>query len=134
TSTIVAPGGNSGGVLTLSANGSTPGTGVVWASMPLSADGNDGVHQGVLRAFDAGRLTQELWDSNMSAQDDMGNWPKFSPPIVANGRVYVGSFPTDGVNDTAVSVFGHLGSPGAEKEISNSSGTVLQPASSLYKT
>jgi len=90
---IVAPTGNSGGVLTLSANGSTPGTGIVWSSMPLSQDGDHGLSSGVLRAFDANNLQSELWDSTMnSSRDDMGIWPKYSPPTVVNGKVYMASF------------------------------------------
>jgi len=92
-STIVAPLGMSGGVLALSANGSTPGTGIVWSSMPFNEDGDWGTHQGVLRAFDADNLTTELWDSQMNAaRDAMGLWPKYSAPVVANGKVYIGSF------------------------------------------
>jgi hypothetical protein len=93
TSSIIAPNGNSGGVLTLSANGGTPGTGIVWSSMPLSADGDHGTHQGVLRAFDADDLSNELWDSTINAsRDNMGLWPKYSPPTVLNGKVYMASF------------------------------------------
>jgi len=47
---------SSGGVLTLSAEGSMAGTGIVWSSMPLSQDGDHGTVQGVLRAFDANDL------------------------------------------------------------------------------
>jgi hypothetical protein len=72
-STIVAPAGKSGGVLTVSANGSVAGTGIVWSSMPLNQDGDHGTVTGVLRAFDASNLTNELWDSQMnSARDAMG--------------------------------------------------------------
>jgi hypothetical protein len=45
-STIVAPAGHSAGVLTLSANGSTPGSGVIWASMPISGNADHGVYPG----------------------------------------------------------------------------------------
>src|SRR6516162_483620 len=91
-STIVAPLGMSGGVLALSANGSTPGTGIVWSSMPFNEDGDWGTHQGVLRAFDADNLTTELWDSQMNAaRDAMGLWPKYSAPVVDSGKVYLGS-------------------------------------------
>jgi len=80
-------------VLTLSANGGTAGTGIVWSSMPLSQDGDHGTVQGVLRAFDANDLRTELWNSRMNAsRDDIGLWPKFSPPTVANGKVYMASF------------------------------------------
>src|SRR5579862_5162806 len=65
--TIASPNGASGGVLTLSANGSTPGSGIIWSSMPLSADGDHGVHQGVLRALNADDLTaRELWNSTLN--------------------------------------------------------------------
>jgi hypothetical protein len=92
-STINGVNGNSGGVLTLSDNGGTPGTGIVWSSMPLSDDADYGVHQGVLRAFDANDLANELWDSTMnSSRDDPGLWPKYSRPLVVNGNVYLASF------------------------------------------
>jgi hypothetical protein len=108
--TIVAPLGGSAGVLTLSANGSTVGSGIVWSSMPINEDADWGVHPGVLRAFDANNLSTELWDSQINApRDAMGNWPKYSPPTVANGRVYMAAFPSDGVSNGAVSVYGLLG-------------------------
>src|SRR3984893_5850889 len=107
--TIASPSGHSGAVLTLSASGSTPGSGIVWASMPLADDGIVGVHQGVLRALNADDLTSELWNSNLnSARASPGNWAKFSPPTVVNGRVYVGSWPSDGVSSTTVNVYGLL--------------------------
>jgi len=109
-SSILSPCGSSGGVLTLSANGSTPGSGIVWSSMPVAGDANSGVHPGMLRAFDADNLQTELWNSETNdARDDAGNWPKFAPPTVVNGRVYLGSFPQDGEGDTKVNVYGLLG-------------------------
>jgi hypothetical protein len=111
-STLLSPCGSSGGVLTLSANGSTPGSGIVWSSMPTNSDGNSGVHNGTLRAFDADNLNTELWNSNQNdARDDAGNWPKFSAPTVVNGRVYLASFPEDGVSDAVVNVYGLLDVP-----------------------
>ena len=104
--TVASPSGKSGGVLTLSANGGSPGTGIVWASMPLSGDGENGVLQGVLRAFNADNLAQQLWSSNGRTADDMGNWPKFSAPTVANGRVYVGSIQTGGSIFAPINVYG----------------------------
>ncbi|HEV7491382.1 MAG TPA: PQQ-binding-like beta-propeller repeat protein [Rhodanobacteraceae bacterium] len=110
-STALSPQGSAGGVLTLSANGSTPGSGIVWVSMAIE-DANSNVHAGRLRAFDADDLDTELWNSDQNqARDDAGNWPKFSPPTVVNGRVYLGSFPIDGVSDTAVNVYGLLVPP-----------------------
>jgi len=107
--TIPSPAAHAGGVLTVSASGGTPNTGIVWASMPLSSDGENGAQQGVLRAFNADNLSQELWDSNVNAaRDAMGYWPKFSPPTVANGRVYMASLPSDGMGTGYVVVYGLL--------------------------
>ena len=92
-SSILSPSGYVGGALTVSANGSTAGTGIVWASMPLSTDDTHGTDQGVLRAFDANNVATELWDSEMDdARDDAGTNDKFNPPTVVNGKVYLGTF------------------------------------------
>ncbi|MGH9760735.1 MAG: hypothetical protein ACREAC_07820, partial [Blastocatellia bacterium] len=92
-STLQAPAGATGGVLTLSADGSTAGSGIIWTSMPLSQDGDHGVVQGVLRAFDANNVTTELWDSQQNAsRDGTQLWPKYSPPTVVNGKVYMATF------------------------------------------
>lgn len=108
-SVIASPCGASGGVLTLSANGSAAGSGIVWSSMPLADDGDHGVHQGVLRALNADDLSKEVWNSRLNAtRDDSGNWPKYSPPTVANGRVYMASFPTDGISSAPLNVYGLL--------------------------
>jgi len=91
-SSVTSQAGSQGGALSISANGSTAGTAIVWANIPSGAYGgtNDGV-PGVVRAFDASTLV-ELWDSNQNAaRDSIGNWSKFRPPVVANGKVYVGS-------------------------------------------
>lgn len=107
-STIATAGGNAAGVITLSANGSLPGTGILWSSM-ATEDADHNVHPGILRALNADDLTQELWNSHQNqARDDMGNWPKFSPPTVDNGRVYMATFPDSSSASTAnsVSVYG----------------------------
>jgi PQQ-like domain len=92
--TITAPCCEStGGVLTLSANGSNPGSGIIWSSMPWNQDAQHGTVDGVLRALNADDLTQELWNSRQNqTRDDLGLWPKYSPPVVANGRVYASTF------------------------------------------
>ncbi len=95
--------------LAVSANGSTPGTGIVWASMPSAPNGYDGgAISAVLRAFDANDLTHELWDSQMDAsRDNAGLWSKFRSPVVANGRVYVGSVTNNNqVIGASLSVYG----------------------------
>jgi hypothetical protein len=83
-----------GGILTLSANGETSGTGVLWATVATSGDAeNNPPVPGELYAFDAGNVAAQLWNSNMDAsRDSFGNFAKFVPPLVANGRVYVATW------------------------------------------
>jgi len=83
-----------GGILALSAHGSTPGTGVLWATVSTSGNSNNNPPTpGALYAFDAGNVATQLWNSNMNAtRDAFGNFAKFVPPLVANGRVYVATW------------------------------------------
>ena|SRR5579859_10668 len=83
-----------GGILTLSANADTAGSGVLWALVAASGDAeNNPPVPGTLYAFDAGNVATELWNSNMNAtRDSFGNFAKFVPPLVANGRVYVATW------------------------------------------
>jgi outer membrane protein assembly factor BamB len=82
-----------GGTLTLSANGSTPGSAIVWASLPLNGDANMGTVPGILRAFDAANVQKEIWNSEQAdRRDRVGMFAKFCPPVVANGKVYLASF------------------------------------------
>ncbi len=91
-----------GGMLSLSANGNAAGTGILWASHQL-ANANQAIVPGILRAYDASNLTRELWNSKVNAQrDDIGNFAKFCPPTIANGRVYMATF------SNAVEVYGLL--------------------------
>ena len=103
--TTLAAGAMPGGFLSVSANGSTPGTGIVWASHQLQ-DANHNVVPGMLRAYDAFNVGVELWDSGQNAaRDAVGNFAKFNPPMVANGKVYLGTF------SGQLLVYGLLGSP-----------------------
>jgi hypothetical protein len=83
-----------GGVLTLSWDGRDPDSAILWASHPTRENAMNKSVAGTLRAFKATDLKQELWNSDMDASGDdrLGNLAKFSPPVVANGRVYVGTF------------------------------------------
>lgn len=83
-----------GGILALSANGDAAGTGVLWATGVTSGDAeNNPPTPGALYAFDAGNVATQLWNSNMNAaRDAFGNFAKFVPPLVANGRVYVATW------------------------------------------
>ena len=92
-----------GGSLTVSANGSATGTGIVWGSIPtIKADAKHKLTAGILRAFDAETLTQ-IWTSDMKAERDrVGTLIKFVPPLVVHGKVYMAT------HDNAVAVYGLL--------------------------
>ena len=94
------PGMNGGP--SVSANGSDVGSGIVWGATTQSKK-NGGLAPGTLRAFPASDVGQELYNSDMnSARDALGDFTKFAPPVVANGKVYV---PTQ---SKAVVVYGLL--------------------------
>jgi hypothetical protein len=97
-----------GAMLSLSANGDDPASGIIWASHPTGCqcspfkdpkckdpknwcDANTGVFPGTLRAINASNL-KELWNSDQNAADKLGNVSKFAPVTVANGKVYVATF------------------------------------------
>ena len=108
--------GMPGGFLTISANASNPDSGIVWASMPRP--GKNALVQvvsGVLRAYRAytepgtnkpGPLPlTELWNSDYGTDipkkcsdaepvnnNQVGNFAKYTPPTVANGKVYAATF------------------------------------------
>ncbi|GAC1638070.1 MAG: hypothetical protein NVS4B9_31070 [Ktedonobacteraceae bacterium] len=101
--------GMPGGALSLSADGSKPGSGILWASHPHDQDmkdlkgnimdANQHIVRGILRAYDASDLSRELWnsqlapgDSTAADSDSIGNFAKFCPPTIANGKVYLASF------------------------------------------
>ncbi|HET7213289.1 MAG TPA: hypothetical protein VFL79_06870 [Terriglobia bacterium] len=78
--------------LSISSNGSQSGSGIVWASrfLSLPTGANSKVAPGVLTAFDADNLANELWDSQQnSGRDAVNEYAKFVPPTVANGKVYL---------------------------------------------
>ena len=77
--------------MSLSADDDQPSSGIVWACAPSASSGAQ--TSGILRAFDAGNVAIELWNSQQNqARDDIGNYAKFCPPTIANGKVYVASF------------------------------------------
>jgi hypothetical protein len=83
-----------GGFLALSANNDQPGSGVIWATIPIGGTlGNNPPAPGAMYAFDAGNLSNELWDSTQNAaRDGLGDIGKFVPPMVANGKVYLATW------------------------------------------
>ena len=100
TASVLAPSGMPGGMMTVSANKSHSGTAILWATLPRLGDANQMTVPGDLYAFDAENL-RLLW-SSQNPGDDPLNFAKGSPPIVANGRVYVASI------SNFVSVFGPM--------------------------
>jgi outer membrane protein assembly factor BamB len=100
----VPAGGMPGGMLTLSADGAQ--SGIVWATIPYW-DANSIVGPGRLLAYDATQFDvfadgspklRLLWDSERENLPFIYN--KFTPPVVANGRVYVATY------DGRVDVYG----------------------------
>jgi hypothetical protein len=83
-----------GGILSVSANGSAPGTGILWASVPERGNALADLAPGDLRAFDAANIGHELWCAST------GTFAKFNPPTVVNGKVYLATF------DNRVNVYG----------------------------
>jgi len=81
-----------GAMLTLTADADNAGTGIIWASHPINLNANQAVVPGMLRAIDAGNLSRELWNSTLQPNDNLGLLAKFTPPTVANGRVYMATF------------------------------------------
>jgi outer membrane protein assembly factor BamB len=83
-----------GGILTLSANGDAASSGILWAATAASGDAADNPPvTGVLHAFKAANVAEELWNTNMvPARDGFGGLAKFVPPVVANGKVYLASW------------------------------------------
>lgn len=84
--------------MTISANGATPHSGILWVT---TADSYPLPSTGTLHAYDAGDLSSELWNSSINPdRDSLGGFVKFANPTVANGKVYV---PTMG---NALAVYG----------------------------
>ena len=85
---ILPPVGMPGGMMTISANGSQAGSGVLWAAVSSNGDANHAIVPGNLYAFNAETLAL-LWSST-GVGDDPLNFSKGSIPVVANGKVYLG--------------------------------------------
>jgi len=88
--------GMPGGRLVVSSNGTAPNTGVVWGVYPVLDDANARIVPGALVAYDAvaaanGKL-KRLFHSDTKPDNKMGDFAKYSTPVVANGKVYVGTF------------------------------------------
>lgn len=94
-----APGGMAGGFMTLSANGSTAGTAILVACIPLgnanTGDNGTGVTAGRLLVYDAenflsGGILKVLWDSQAWGINFVYN--KFNPPVISGGKIFVPTY------------------------------------------
>jgi hypothetical protein len=85
------PGGMPGGMLALSSNGTVNGSAVLWTTIPKNGDANQAVVQGTFAVYDATTVVgnQQL---KQLFSFDYDFFSKFSPPVVANGKVYVPTF------------------------------------------
>ena len=85
-----------GATMAISAGGTS--NAIVW-TVTVGASNETSLRPGTLRALSPSDLS-EWWDSDTTGHDSLGTASKFSPPTVANGRVYVAT------QDLAVQVFG----------------------------
>ena len=112
TSLYHAPPGMPGGMLAVSADGNTAGTGIVWALLPYAGDANRerGV-QAQLLAFDARNIKTDIFRSSPPndpfGANSVGLFAKFVPPLIANGKVFVTTY---GDKETA-GEFGNQNTP-----------------------
>lgn len=91
------PPGMPGGMLAVSSDGNTAGTGIVWALVPLDGDANEqrGV-KGIALALDAQDVSRTLWTSEQFAlRDRVGLFAKFTTPTVVNGKLFVATYGDD---------------------------------------
>ncbi|PWT79796.1 MAG: hypothetical protein C5B58_12870, partial [Acidobacteria bacterium] len=109
--------------MSISSNGTAAGSGILWATYATTADDGSGLPKpGILLALDAANVTHELWDSNQNQpRDYSGSWAKWTPPTIANGKVYVATF------DNILNVYGLLtsGSGGSLSGTGDSSSSAV---------
>ena len=126
-----------GGILTLSANGDTPGSGVIWATTAGGGDAeNNPPVPGVLHAYDAGNVANELWNTTLNAASDgFGNLAKFVPPVVANGKVYLATWSSQvavyGIKSTSPSIKNVAPGAGSAGTTVTLQGTGFAPGASV---
>jgi putative pyrroloquinoline-quinone binding quinoprotein len=117
----------SNAALAVSSSGDTPGSGILWAAASASGDPAHSPMAGILRAFDATNLANEVWDSNQnSARDKPGSYAKYVSPVIANGKVYLATVSGE------VAVYGLLAAPGFTLEAAPVSASVRAGGTVTY--
>ena len=82
---------NPGGMLSISASGST--NGIVWASrVPSGASAEFCPQPGGLAAVDANNVTSVLWDGGFELSTPAIQFAKNAPATIANGKVFYSTF------------------------------------------
>jgi len=118
-----APGGQPGGILALSANGTNAGSAIIWAVHQVGGNANQQVLPGILHAYSAQNVGTELWNSEqLSSRDTVGQFAKFVPPTVANGKVYLATF------SNRLNVYGLQPPPSVSITLSGGNTTISWPA------
>jgi len=109
----------------ISANGTS--SGIVWA-----VQNNGG--PGILHAYDASNLSIELYNSDQAGTRDQFADNKFITPMIANGKVYVGT-------PTGVAIFGQLNPAAAQTRTSmpyrwhvSETFALVMPPCTIYST
>ena len=124
-----------GATASISTNGTTSGTTVIWAlnSSQYCTNQSKGCGPAILYAYDTN--LHELWDSTMASGDAAGNAVKFTLPTVANGKVYVGSRGNNtGGAFGSTSVSGQLDVYGLLNTAVFAATPVISPASQSFNT
>jgi len=103
-----------GAGISISSNGTTAGTGILWALNSTQHDSGPAI----LYAYDATNISSMLYSSTQNAtRDTPGTAVKFTVPTISNGKVYVGT-------STSVDVYGLLP---FISSLSSASGSVGSP-------
>jgi hypothetical protein len=104
----------------LSSNGSTQG--IIWTIENNGTLGSDATGTtAILHAYDATNLSTELYNTSQVSSDAPGAPVKFTMPVVANGKVYVGT-------QTSVAVYGLFSS------MTQAAAPTLNPGSGSFST
>jgi len=82
--------GESGAYLSVSSNGPDNASAIVWAYRAVNGcDGSLSSCRGVLHAFSATNINNELWNSDMVTPDKLNYFNKMTCPTIALGKVFI---------------------------------------------